>query len=185
MAPPAISVLLIGFFSFEWDTFVESEITREHILELVCVIFTGSVIVFGMILAEMTFNMKTSSLTIDVVQTIKQLLIMLLSCFIFGDKLTGFNVTGMIIVCFGVIHYAMPHDGVGVQKHPAPVTSVGGDRVGDDNYNDEWDADDVVLHGDAEADKGVKSEASVSSVHHRHPHQTRDDGMQETDSLLP
>ena len=183
MAPPAIFVLLIGFFTMEWNAFITSKITQEHIIELISVLVLGAFIVFGMVLAEMNFNMNTSSLTIDVVGTIKQLLLMVISFVIFGDKLTVFNMSGMVIVLFGVVYYAVSFspDGNALPKAKAPAISSA--DFGDDNNNSSAAAAD---EGDAGIDEWDQEDWAHSSTPHRrhvrgHSH---DDSDEETAALL-
>ena len=105
MAPGAVFVLFLSFLIFEYQYFTMSEITHMDIIVIIAFLLLGSVVVFGLTISELKFNMNTSCLTLDVAMTLRQLITILMAAYIFNDILTLCNMGGMLLVLSGVCYY--------------------------------------------------------------------------------
>jgi solute carrier family 35 protein C2 len=65
----------------------------------------GGILAFCMVMSEFALISKTSVITLSVAGIFKEVLTLMLSGAIFGDKFTIVNITGLIIALFGIFLY--------------------------------------------------------------------------------
>ncbi|KAI8883244.1 TPT-domain-containing protein [Backusella circina FSU 941] len=79
--------------------------TALHTIQSLCLMSFGGVIAFGMTLSELYLVKNTDTVTLSVAGVSKEIVVIGLSVFIYGDELTSKTYLGLLISIIGIIYY--------------------------------------------------------------------------------
>lgn len=101
-----ITLLLIGSFTEGLLKFFQNDIwTNFGFLKTIIALCIPGFLVFFMMIFELRLLQKSHVVTLSIAGIFKELLTILFSSFIFGDKLTVINVLGLIVTLLDILWY--------------------------------------------------------------------------------
>lgn len=132
---PAMALLLfvVGLFAEGWGEFTAAEVWQDKgvAITLVLMLFPG-VLAFAMTYCEFMLLKVAQVLTMLIAGMLKEVLTIVASTVLFGDKLSGLNVVGLVLTLADVLWYNLYRYQVkDSDVDPTPITYVAIDH--DDN----------------------------------------------------
>lgn len=105
---PAMSIMLfvIGILVEGWDDFVNSEIWQtKGVFTTIALMTAPGILAFLMTLSEFKLLRVSQVITLSITGIFKELLTIIISSFIFGDKLSWINIIGLVITFADILWY--------------------------------------------------------------------------------
>ncbi|KAJ1827464.1 hypothetical protein LPJ56_001650 [Coemansia sp. RSA 2599] len=104
--------------------------TTESIVLIASLMVLGGVLAFAMVLSEFLLISRTSVVTLSIGGMLRDVLMVAMAHFIFGDTMTFVNVCGLMVALFGIglYNWLKIHDAL-YSKKQADFDNEGGDEV--------------------------------------------------------
>lgn len=122
----ALLLFVVGLFAEGWGDFVAAEVWQDKgvALTLVLMLFPG-VLAFAMTYCEFMLLKVAQVLTMLIAGMLKEVLTIVASTVLFGDKLSGLNVVGLVLTLADVLWYNLYRYQVkDSDADPTPITYV-------------------------------------------------------------
>lgn len=107
IAPASAFCLIPVSFVMEWERYQQSVFYTDRgvCIRAVSCVIAGGIIAFWLLLLEIQLLEMTSSVTMGVLGHCKELLQIILAVFIFGERLTHINITGLVVCSAALMWY--------------------------------------------------------------------------------